>query len=152
MRPYADKKRWAYPVDWNRCIWRSHRLVRDLGPVVEVAALPVLDPRQDLPLGRAIALELIAHDDTGNGPLSSFLKKTLDAAHPFAQAALVLRRLSTRTPSPVPCWSSARQRRKEGNAPEIVALAADADDHLVQVPLDADASPAGSRLGGAGAV
>src|SRR6476661_4701388 len=30
------------------------RLVRDLGPVVEVTALAVLDPGQDLPLGRAI--------------------------------------------------------------------------------------------------
>ena len=34
----------------------SCRLVRDLGPVVEIAALAVLNPRQDLPLGRAIAL------------------------------------------------------------------------------------------------
>ena len=29
----------------------SCRLVRDLGSVVEIAALPVIDPRQDLPLG-----------------------------------------------------------------------------------------------------
>ena len=35
------------------------RLVRNLGPVVQIAALPMLDPGQDLPLGRAIALEFI---------------------------------------------------------------------------------------------
>jgi len=34
-------------------------LVRDLGPIVEVAALPVLDPGQNLPFGRAIAPEFI---------------------------------------------------------------------------------------------
>ena len=37
----------------------SGRLVRDLGPVVEVAALPMLDPGQDLPLGGAIAAKFI---------------------------------------------------------------------------------------------
>src|SRR6476659_1039346 len=35
------------------------RLVRDLGPVVQVPALPVLDPGRDLPLGRAIAGQLV---------------------------------------------------------------------------------------------
>jgi hypothetical protein len=44
----------------------SCRLVRDLGPIVEGATLLVLDPRQDLLLGRAIALELVGHDDTEN--------------------------------------------------------------------------------------
>jgi hypothetical protein len=44
----------------------SRRLVRDLGPIVEVAALPVLDPGQDLPLGGSVALELVRHDDPGN--------------------------------------------------------------------------------------
>ena len=53
----------------------SRRLVRDLGAVVEVAALAVLDPRQVLPLGRALteavefataALHLLKSDITEN--------------------------------------------------------------------------------------
>lgn len=40
------------------------RLVRDLGAVVEVAALPMLDPGQDLPLGGTIAAKFIGYDDT----------------------------------------------------------------------------------------
>ena len=35
------------------------RLVRDFGLIVEVAALPVLDPGQDLPLGGTIAAQLV---------------------------------------------------------------------------------------------
>ena len=82
----------------------SGRLVRDLRPVVEVAALPVLDPGQDLPLGGSVALELVGHHTRGTycKPLSSFLKKRL--------AALVLRRLWTRMSSTVPCWSTARHK------------------------------------------
>ena len=40
----------------------SRRLVRHLGPVVEVAALPMLDARQDLALSRAVAAQLVGHD------------------------------------------------------------------------------------------
>ena len=40
----------------------SRGLVRHLGPVVEVAALPVFDPGQDLAFGRAVAAELVRHD------------------------------------------------------------------------------------------
>ena len=57
----------------------SCRLMRDLGPVVQVAALPVLDPGQDLPLGRAIAPEFIGHDHTGHvpQPFQQLLKEAL---------------------------------------------------------------------------
>ena len=83
----------------------SRRLVRDLGAVVEIPALPVLDPGQDRPLGRGVALELVGHDDTGNvlRPLEQLLEEK-------RLAALVLRRLCTRMSSTVPCWSTARHR------------------------------------------
>ena len=57
----------------------SRRLVRDLRPVVEVVARAVLDPGQDLPLGRAIAPEFIGHDHTGNvlQPLQQLLEEAL---------------------------------------------------------------------------
>ena len=42
----------------------SRRLARDLRPVVERAALPVLDPGQDRPLGRGVALELVGGERT----------------------------------------------------------------------------------------
>ena len=43
----------------------SCRLVRDLGLVVEVTALPMYDPRQDLSLGGTIAAQLVRQDHTG---------------------------------------------------------------------------------------
>jgi hypothetical protein len=35
IKPCANKKRWPWPADVNRCIWRSRRLVGVLGPVVQ---------------------------------------------------------------------------------------------------------------------
>ena len=80
------------------------RLVRHLRPIVEIAALPMLDPGQDLPFGGAIAAKFIGHDHTGHvlQPFSSFLKNRL--------AALALRRLCTRMSSTAPCWSTARHK------------------------------------------
>src|SRR3954470_12485050 len=46
----------------------SRRLVRDLGPVVQVSALAVLDPGQDLPLRGAVTPELVGHDHTRHVP------------------------------------------------------------------------------------
>src|SRR4051812_694368 len=99
----------------------SRRLVRDLGPVVEVAALAMLDPRQDLPLGRAIAAQLVGHDHTGHvvQPLQQLLEEApgrLGVAPALDQdveqgAVLVAR------------------------PPQVVQLAADAEEHLIQVPL-----------------
>src|SRR3712207_1235717 len=57
----------------------SCRLVRDFSLVVQVTALPVLDPGDELPLGRTVAPESIGHDDTGNvlQPLQQLLEETL---------------------------------------------------------------------------
>ena len=44
----------------------SCRLMQDLGPAVEVAALAMLDPGQDLPFGGAIAAKFIGYDHTGH--------------------------------------------------------------------------------------
>ncbi len=41
----------------------SRGLVRHLSPVVQVPALPVLNARQDLALGGAVAAQLVGHDD-----------------------------------------------------------------------------------------
>ena len=70
------------------------RLMRILRTIVEVAALSVLDVRDDRPLGRGVAFQLIGHHGTYCKPFSSFLKKRL--------AALVLRRLWTRTSRTAP--------------------------------------------------
>ena len=45
------------PLHLSFSPWR--RLVRDLGPIVEIPALPVHDPGQDLPLGGTIAAQLV---------------------------------------------------------------------------------------------
>ena len=44
----------------------SRGLVRDLGPVVEVAALPTFDAGQDLALRRAVAAQLVGGDHPGH--------------------------------------------------------------------------------------
>jgi hypothetical protein len=104
------------------------RLVRDLGPVVEIAALAMLDPWQDLPLGRTIAPEFIGHDHTGNvlQPLEQLLEEPLGrlgaapALHQNIEHGTVL----------------------IDRSPQIVQLAADADEHLIQMPLVARPWPA----------
>jgi len=40
--------------------------MRVLTAVVEIAALAVLDPGQDLPLGGSVAAQFVRHDHTGN--------------------------------------------------------------------------------------
>ena len=44
----------------------SCRLVRDFSLVVEVTALSMFDPGQDLPLSGTIAAQLVRHDHTRN--------------------------------------------------------------------------------------
>jgi hypothetical protein len=102
--------------------------VRHLGAVVEVAALPVLDPGQDLPLGGVIAAQRVGHDHTGHipQPLQQFLEEALgrlgvaQALHQDIKHAAML----------------------VDRPPEIGDLTADADEHLVQVPLVARPRPA----------
>lgn len=50
-----------------------------LTPVIELATRAVCDPRQDLPLRRAVALELIGDDDPRHGlqPLEELAEKRL---------------------------------------------------------------------------
>jgi hypothetical protein len=40
--------------------------MRVLTPIIEIAALPVFHPRQDLPLGHTIALQFIGDDHPGD--------------------------------------------------------------------------------------
>src|SRR5437868_6913407 len=44
----------------------TRRPMRVLTPVIEIPTLPMFYPRQDLPFGRAVALELIGDDDAGH--------------------------------------------------------------------------------------
>ncbi len=44
----------------------SRGLVRGLGPVNEIAALPMLDTRQDFTLCRAVDAQLVGHDHPRN--------------------------------------------------------------------------------------
>ena len=106
----------------------SRRLVRDLGAVVEVAALPVLDPGQDLALGRAVTRQLVRHDDTRHvlQALEQLLEEALGrlgvapALHQDVEHGAVL----------VDC------------PPEVRELATDADEHLIQRPFVARPWPA----------
>jgi hypothetical protein len=99
----------------------SCRLVRDLGPVVEVAALAMRDPGQDLLLGGAIAPEFIGHDHTGNvlQPLQQFLEEPLGrlrvapTLHQDVEHGAVL----------------------VDRPPQIVLFAADAEEHFIQMPF-----------------
>ena len=95
--------------------------MRILSPVVEVAALAVLDPGQDLPLGRAIAGQLVRHEHAGHVP------QTLEQLPEEA-----LRRFG------IP--AALHQDVEHGTvlvdgAPEVVPLAADSEEHLIEMPL-----------------
>lgn len=49
----------------------SCRLVRNLRPVVQITALPVLDLGQDFPFGRRITLQLVRHNHPGRFGLAA---------------------------------------------------------------------------------
>src|SRR5215470_6467400 len=97
------------------------RPMRVLTAVVEIAALAVFDPGQDLALGRAIALELIGDDDAWHvlQPLKQLAKELLrglliaPALHEDIQHVIIL----------------------VDSAPQVMALPVDPQEHLVQVPL-----------------
>ena len=99
----------------------SGRLMRILGPVVEVLALAVLDPGQDLALGRAIAGQFVRHDGAGYVP------------QPFQQLPEeALRRFG------IP--AALHQDVEHGavlvdGAPEVMPFAADAEEHLIEMPF-----------------
>src|SRR5262245_52187579 len=99
----------------------ARRPMRVLTAVVERAALAMLHPGQDVPFGRAVALELIRNDDTRDIPqaLEQLAKELLrglliaPALHEDIQHVIVL----------------------VDSAPEVMALTMDRQEDLVQVPL-----------------
>ena len=101
--------------------------MRILGLVVEVWALAVLDPGQDLALGRAIAGQFVCHDGAGYVP------------QPFQQLREeALRRFG------IP--AALHQDVEHGavlvdGAPEVVPFAADAEEHLVEMPFAPGSRP-----------
>jgi hypothetical protein len=96
-------------------------LMRVLGPVVEVAVLPMVHTGQDLTLGGAVALELIRDDDTRDvlAPLQQLPEESLrgflvsPALHENIEDMAVLIH----------------------GPPEVVPLATDREEDLVQVPF-----------------
>ena len=97
------------------------RLVRDLRPIVEIAALPMLDPGQDLPFGGAIAAKFIGYDHTGH------------VLQPFEQ-------LLEEPPGRLGIASALHQDVEHGTVlvdrpPQVVLLAANAEKDLIQMPF-----------------
>jgi hypothetical protein len=102
--------------------------VRDLTAVVEISALPMFHARQDLTFRGTIGPEFIRHDDPWG---------VAQALQQLAKEALG-RRLVT---------VALDQHIKHvpvlvDGPPEIMQLAADADEHLVQEPLVTGLRPA----------
>ena len=95
----------------------SRRLVRDLGLVVEVTALSMFDPGQDLPLGGGVALEFIGHDHTGN---------VLQALQQLLEEPLGRLRVAPALDQDVEHGAMLVDR-----PPQVVLLAANAEEHLI---------------------
>src|ERR1700736_581442 len=102
--------------------------MRPLSAIVEIAALAVLNPRQDLAFSGGVALELVCDDHSRNIP---------QALQQLAEE-----------PRGRGCAAPALDQNVEDisvlvdRAPKIVLLAADPDEHLVHVPLVARLWPA----------
>jgi len=95
--------------------------VRDLSAIVEISALTVLDTRQDLALCGRVALEFVRHDNARNVPQA-------------------LQQLAEEPPSGCSTAPALDQDVEDisvliDRAPKVVLLSADADEHLVHVPL-----------------
>src|SRR5690349_12155602 len=101
--------------------------MRHLSAIVEIAALAMLDPRQDLAFGGGIALELVCDDHPRNIPQA--LQQLAEEPHGRG------------------CVAPALDQNVEDisglvdRAPKMVLLAADPDEHLVHVPLVAGLWP-----------
>src|SRR5215467_10712533 len=95
--------------------------MRYLSAIVEVSALAVLDARQDLALGRGVALELVCHDHP---------RSISQALQQLAKEPLGCGRAAPALDQDVEDISVLVDR-----TPKIVLLAADSDEHLVHVPL-----------------
>src|SRR5215469_15949927 len=90
--------------------------MRYLSAIVEVSALAVLDARQDLALGRGVALELVCHDHP---------RSISQALQQLAKEPLGCGRVAPALDQDVEDISVLIDR-----TPKIVLLAADADGHL----------------------
>jgi hypothetical protein len=101
--------------------------VRYLSAIVEVSALAMLDARQDLALGGGVALELVCHDHTRN---------VSQALQQLAKESLGCGRAAPALDQDVEDISVLVDR-----TPKIVLLVADADEHLIHVPLIAGSGP-----------
>src|SRR5215467_11748607 len=103
-----------------------------LTPIIEIAALTVLYAREDLALGRAIALQLIGDDHARHvgEPLEQLAKELLRrvliaaALHQDIEDIVVLIH----------------------RAPQVMALAIDRQEHLIEMPFIARARPASLQL------
>src|SRR5688500_2814972 len=97
------------------------RLVGVFRTVIQIAVLAVLHARQDLPLGRAIAFELVRDDHPRN---------VLAALEQLAEECLGCVLVPPSLDQDIQYMTVLIDR-----PPEIMALAADRERHLVQVPL-----------------
>ena len=90
-------------------------------PVIEALVLPVLDPGHDLPLGGAIAAQLVSDQHTGRSQLR--LEQLAEQALGGLLVATALHEDVENEPLMV------------NRAPKLMLLAGDGDDDLIQVPL-----------------
>src|ERR687886_287547 len=95
--------------------------MRVLGTIVQISALPMLDAGQDLALRGSIRSELVGHDHSGH--IAQALEQLLEEA---------LRCLGI---APALNQDVEDLAILVHGTPEIVHLAADADEDLVQMPL-----------------
>src|SRR5262249_14844034 len=95
--------------------------MRILTPVIEIAALAMLHPGQDVLFGRAVALQLIRNDDARDIPqaLEQLAKKLL-------RGLLVAAALHQNVEDMIVLVDS---------APQVMALPVDGQKHLVEMPL-----------------
>ncbi len=89
--------------------------------VVEGAALPVFDPRQDLPLRRPVALQLIGNDDAGH------------VLEPFEQLAKEL--LGRLLITPALDQDVEHVVVLANSTPQVMAFAIDREKHLIEMPF-----------------
>src|SRR5919206_1535783 len=99
----------------------TRRPMRVLGTIVQISALPMLDTGQDLALRGSIRSELVGHDHSGH--IAQALEQLLEEA---------LRCLGV---APALNQDVEDLAILVHGTPEIVYLAADADEDLVQMPL-----------------
>jgi hypothetical protein len=123
MMACAERKSCAWLGDLNRCIWRSRRRVGRCGvlrAVIQIAAGPVFDIRQDGALRTAIAAQAV-----GDQALRSVLQ-TLQQALGEALSG-----------SPIPLLLHQDIQHDAvliHRSPEIMQHASDAEEHFIEVP------------------